>query len=102
MERFQTVRKEIALLGFIPNHRDYPHYPFTKEHLKTHLIFGWNIISLCIFAIYVADSPKEYMDSLYIITATGALFISYTTITFRMTKLFNFFGDIEKGIDERK
>lgn len=102
MECFQTIRKKIALLGFIPNHYDYPHYPYTREHLRTHSIFSWNMISLFIFAIHVADSAKEYMESLYIITATAALFTSYTTITLKMTKLFNFFDDIERNINERK
>lgn len=102
MERFQTIRREIALLGFIPDHQDYLHYPFTKRHLGAHLICSLNIISVCIFAVHVADSPKEYMDSLYIITATVAISVSYTTIAFKTTKLFTVFSDIEKGIAERK
>lgn len=102
MELFQTIRRKIALLGFVPNHYDYPYYPFTRKHLRTHLIFSCDFISFCIFAIHVADSPKEYMDSLYIITAATALLISYLTITIKMAKLFDFFTNIEEGIHERK
>lgn len=54
------------------------------------------------FAIHVAGSPKEYMDSLYIITATVAISVSYATITFKTTKLFAIFDVFEKSIDERK
>lgn len=102
MERFLTIRKEIALLGFIPNLHDYPHYPFTKRHLGAHLICSLNIASVCIFAIHVADSPKEYMDSLYMITGIVAISVSYATFTFKMTKLFAILSNIEKGIEERK
>lgn len=102
MERFQTIRREIALLGFIPDHRDYPHYPFTKKHLRTHLICSLEIISVCMFAVYVANSPKEYMYSLYNITAASAISVSYATITFKMTKLFAIFEVFEKTITERK
>lgn len=54
------------------------------------------------FAVHIADSPKEYMDSLYIMTATIAISISYTTVTFKMAKLFAIFEVFERTIAERK
>lgn len=102
MERFQTIRREIAFLGFIPDHHDYSHYPFTKQHLRTHLICSLDFISVCMFAVHIADSSKEYMDSLYIMTATIAISVSYTTVTFKMAKLFAIFEVFERTIAERK
>ena len=102
MTQFKTIREKIGFLGFISNHHDYSYYPFTEQHLRTHLKFCLTILSLCIFAIRVANTSKEYMDSAYIVTATSALFISYVTLTFKTIKLFKFFDSIENFTNERK
>lgn len=101
MKPFQTIQMNLAKLGVIAsNKNEYQHYPFNKQHLKITIFASLDLISDFIYAIHVADSLKEYMDSFFILVATGGVFISYTTITFGMTKLFDFLDKYEKAISQ--
>lgn len=45
-------------------------------------IFAVGTISIFIFAIHLADSPAETLDSIYILAVMLSIFVSYLTILF--------------------
>lgn len=89
MKLFQTIRENLASLGFIGS-------PFNKQHARIQSRLFLSLISTYTFAIHVANSPEELMDSFYIITEASAIFISYSITIFKMEDLFDFIDGCEK------
>lgn len=102
MKLFQTVQNNLKLLGYIRNHDGYRYYPFSLRHLKTTAAFVFGLISIFVYAIYSTNSSREYMDSFYLLTVSFSILISFTTTTFKMTKLFNYIDNCEKLCNESK
>lgn len=103
MKQFETIKKNLVPLGFDQNHvDDYCHYPLKGRHSTVQSVLISLLIMLFVFAFHIADSPKEYMDSFYVITVIMAIFISYTTAIYKMNNLFNFIDDCEKLYDDSK
>lgn len=97
MKMLNSIRKNSDEFGFIRTHDNDPCYPFNNQHLKITLTFTLGIISILLFGIEVAESPKEHMDSFLVEILTISIFISYTTtMIFQTSKLFAFFDSFEE------
>lgn len=94
MKLFQTVQKNLALLGFIRHYYGYRYY-FNRHNLRTAIILVFNMISIFIFAIYSADA-------FYILTVSFSIFVSHVSTIFKMKKLFDHFDKYDKVCDESK
>lgn len=57
------------------------------------------VISICIFLIHEADSPQEYMKSIYMITAAIGLLLSFASTVLIKQKLFLFINRLDAIID---
>lgn len=96
MELFQTVQKNLTLLGFHRNRSDCCNYSFNRRNFCAIVIYIVGITSIFTFAVHSAKSPEEYMDSFYILAVLFTIFISFLTTNLKMSKLFNFFDNCEK------
>lgn len=57
------------------------------------------VISICIFLIHKADSPQEYMKSIYMITAAIGILLSFASTVLIKQKLFLFINRLDAIID---
>lgn len=102
MKLFNSIQNDLARFGFNRNHDNNRYYPFNNQHFKITLTFNLGIISILLFGIEVADSPKEYMDSFFVEIMTVSLFMSYTSMIIQTSKLFAFFDNCERFVNECK
>lgn len=102
MTVFQAIQNNLRLLGYIQNHDGYRYYIFRRSHFIaiSITVFAIGIISLFTFAVYLANSPAEYMDSFYSLAILFTMFVSYINTISNMPKLFRFIDDCEKVCDE--
>lgn len=99
MKLFQTVQNYFRLVGYIRNHEGFRYYPFNLLLLGSNLAFIVRIASIFVFAIHFADTPREYMDSFYVLAVSSAIFITHLNTTLEINKLFAF---IDKSFFESK
>lgn len=102
MKIFQTVQRNLIPLGYVRDHAEY--YKLRRPHLVAiaTCVFTGGAISIFIFVIHLADSPAEYMDSLYMSAVLLSIFVSYLTTIWNMTKLFGFIDNLQKFCNESK
>lgn len=97
MKIFQTLQMHLAFIGYAPNLR-----PFNK---RQNWLFAKNFV--CITLIYVqllhvANSPNEYMDSIFMTVVATLVSISHISTTFQMKTLFIYIDEIEKLFNASK
>lgn len=103
MKLFRTVQKNFTSLGFVRyKNNDYNHYPFNRQHVKAQIRFILSLISMFAFPVHVANSPKEYMDSFFLIIMQCAIFVSYTVTICKMNQLFDFIDGCVELCNESK
>lgn len=102
MKLFNSIQNDLARFGFNRTFDNGRYYPFNNQHWKITLTFNLGIVSILLFGVEVADSPKEYMDSFFVEILTVAIYISYTTMIFQTPKLFGIFDSYEKFENECK
>lgn len=96
MKIYNSIQNDLAQYGFIQNNDQERYYPFSKRHLMNCIIAIISMISVLLFGIEVAESPKEYMDSFFGEIMLISIFISYTTMIFQTPRLFGNFNNCEK------
>lgn len=96
MQLFQTTRKHLAALGFIPKHSCHRHHHFNKQHFRNILIAILTIASEYVYIFREAGSIDRYMHSCFMATVIIAINISYVTLIFKTTEIYDFIGNFEK------
>lgn len=84
---FQTIRKNLALLGYGPN-RTGSKLALVRKHLYSFITSIFKIISFFVYMFRVAETASEFMFSLFWITATLYMFLCFTSTVFKTTALF--------------
>lgn len=101
MKLYYTIQQNFASVGFVQDHNgDHCHYALSRKHLAVQSILLLCIISMCAFAIHVADTLNEYVDTFYLMTVTSAIFTSYTATIFQTKNLLDFISTSQKLIND--
>lgn len=93
MKAFQQVRMNLASLGFRPNQS-----PFNKTQLWTYVKVFLSLLLLCLYLVREANTPKEYMDSIFMTAATFFILIGRVSTLLQNATIFDLIDSIEKVI----
>lgn len=95
MKYFQTIKKELTILYFLPNQTDSTTFELIQQHWSCFLKSILSIISLFAYLIYVANTASEFMYSMFLSTASIFIFMAFTFTVFKTSALFNFLDHYE-------
>lgn len=97
MRVLQVVQKSFDRMGFSPKRER-----FNQRALDI-LVMDITGTSLqWIFLFRVADSSQEYMESVYVVTATTCITLSFAHTIFITKKFFSIIGTLDELVNERK
>ena len=91
MKPFQTVKSKLSALGYCANKR-----PFNRIQLIFLLKSVLANISFGVYLFYVADAPKEFLDSIFMFTVGILILISDISTISKTTIIFEFIAYGEK------
>lgn len=94
LEIFQTVKQNLASIGFSANQS-----AFDKEQLLRGFEGFLGLSSLFIYLIHVANTPTEYMESIYMTIAGVGVLVSYLSMNINYTIIIDFIDEVEGVID---
>lgn len=97
MKIFQTIQTKFAVLGLKPNLR-----PF--NNLQKLILFEnfVQISSLCVYLFHVANTAKEYLESIHITATTILIVTSQVNLISQMATIFSFIDELEDVLNESK
>lgn len=97
MKILQFIQRVFALIGFDSNHS-----VWKIEHLVGFALTGLAIPSFFIFLFHVADTIKEFTDSIYITAVAITIFISFVNTILKKSKLTLLFNMLEENVNNSK
>lgn len=77
-------------------------HPFNAVQLTLIFEFVLNISFQFIFLVHVAQTPKEFLDVIYLNTQAALAFIAYLSIIFQAKTIFNSIDLLGKTVEERE
>lgn len=95
MKIFQENQKNWALGGFERNQT-----AFNSTVQWHNFLSIWFIIAILVYAIEIANTPRQYMDSMSMLIISILVLISRISAVLRMADLFDIIDDIEHIIGE--
>lgn len=96
MEIFETVKNNLASIGFVANQ-----HPLHAKQLVNVARGFLALILQCLYLAFEANTDKEYMDSIFM-TAVGIMIYSaHMSSIFKTASLFIFLDDLEHVVNER-
>lgn len=95
MKIFQISQKNLVFCGFIKNQS-----AFNKYQLWTIFKSIAYLVLQFLYLFRVANTPKQYMDSIFMTTAGILIVISHIGVASKTATLFNFIDDVEQAINE--
>lgn len=96
MKFLQIVQTRLFNSGVGPTQR-----PFNKIQLKIIFEALSPMILLCVYLIRVANTPKEYMNAIFMISAAICLFTGFISVIFQTANLSHYIDHFEKTIEKR-
>lgn len=93
----QEVQKSFDSIGFNPKLE-----PLNHKILGILCIVVPAVLSLWIFLVHEANSAHEYMDSIYVISTSCGIFLSFTSTILITKKLYFLFKVFDEFINEGK
>lgn len=97
MKLFEIVQRNLALMGYSPNQR-----PFTKKQIQIGVTKALCISLHGINLIYVANTPKEYMQSIFDTSVTVLVFISFISTILKMNIIFILIDKLQALVNDSK
>lgn len=98
---FQTVKKNLAILHFIPRHHD-SWLDLVHLHWSSFLRAILTLISFFAYLLCVAETVDEFMYSTYMSTATFLVSVVFSSTVFKTSTMFNFFSHAEEVLNKSK
>lgn len=97
MKILQTTQKNMEFGGLI---RDQS--AFNNTQLRTFFISAVFLTLQIVYPLHVANTPRQYLDSIFMTAAGYLIFISFMSIALKTTEVFNFIDDLEQRINDSK
>lgn len=86
---FQTIRKNMAAMGFTPNQQQNSHRKFSFRQTVCTVKYSIDILLIGVYVFCEADRTDEYMESIFAFTAGIAITIAFISIIWKNDQLFN-------------
>lgn len=86
---FQTIQKNLATMGFIPNQQQIRNLKSTSVQIIWVTSSSINSVFLCVYIACVASSMEEYTDSIFSLTVIVGIEIAFISIIHKNDQLFN-------------
>lgn len=97
MKVYGTVLKHLGSIGFRQNEPR-----FNKRQCEMHLKAVLNNLLICMQLFHVADTLKEYLDSVFAMTVSILIFISRASTAFKSATIFVFINGLEQIVNDSK
>lgn len=97
MQTLLEVQQNFNWIGLSPKLNQLNHVV-----LRILILNFLGVFSLWIYLIHVPDSPQEYMESIFVVTASTGISLSYTSTIFIRKKLYLFFNGVNVFYSESK
>lgn len=97
MKLFQETQKNMRFGGYERNRST-----FNSTHRMNIFSTVLFLISITVYALFVANTPKQYMDIILSLIPGSLIFISSLSITIQMKEMFDLIDNIERYINESK
>lgn len=95
MKLFQTTQNIMASVGVKKDQDAFDKIKFWMIMISSPLFLTLQIV----FVFHEADTPRQYMDSIFMTTTGILVFISTLSIVFRTKKIFDTIADTERLIN---
>lgn len=95
MKIFQTFEKNIKAGGFARDEG-----AFSSVQMQTIFKVIVSLILQSVYLLRVANTPRQYLDSIFMTIAGFLIAISYINFVFKTTELLNYIDDLEQTINE--
>lgn len=96
MKVFETFQKNAIFIGINANQLERSH-SFNTRSLQCFLVLGVLSIFSDIYFIRLANSFREYTQSVYITTMSNAVFLVFSIAIWQMEALFRFIDDVNQS-----
>lgn len=93
---FESIQSNMINLGFIPNQKN----PFNLQHLRGFIIGLLAIILHFVFFVHVANTIKQYMDSIFMTTVGIAILVSFVSSVLKTKEIFDLINGLEEVINK--
>lgn len=97
MKIFETVQKHLASIGYAVHQS-----PFNIQQLRIICMGIMTIFMQCVYLFCIANTTKEFMDSILMTTAGILVFISNLSTAHKTATIFIFIERISKVVNESK
>lgn len=94
MKIAQTVKRHLASMGYKVDQR-----PFHTEQLRLLFERLLTLILQLVHAIHVANTPRQYMETIFMIMVGTSLYISLVSTIVEMPTIFILIDDMEEVIN---
>lgn len=95
IKMFQNVQKHLALIGYRANQ-----HPLNNQQLIYGMKIIWTIIPQCAYLLYVDNTQKEFIVSIFMNITAILTFISFLSTVQKMTTMFCLIDKCEKVINK--
>lgn len=95
MKLFQSTQKSLAFGGFIKNQP-----AFNRTQLRMMFLSILFLGLQCIYLFHVANTPRQYMDSIFMTTVGILVFIAFVSSIFNTTAIFDLIYQFEETISK--
>lgn len=85
----QTVRNNMATMGFMPNQQQNNHRLFSSRQIFCIVKYSIDIILIGLYVFCELDRTEENMESIFAFTAGIGITIAFINISFNNDKLFS-------------
>lgn len=97
MKLFQEIRTYFEQNGFNPHRKGY-----NQCHVNGFLISSTAIVLSLVFLKNLAETVKEFTDSLYVVTAIVSMILCYANTIFKTTEIFAYFDQFDENVTTSK
>lgn len=95
MKFFQTIRKNLASMGFTPNEQQSNHRQLSAGQIFCIAKCSIDVVVQGVYIFREAEHIEDYMESICLVTVVGGVLIAYISIILKNDKLFNMFEAAE-------
>lgn len=95
MKIFESVKGNLASIKLVANER-----PFHRKQLSQMTQCALAIILLCLYLVHDASTPREHMKSILMVTIGICLQMTYLSLVFKTTTIYDFIDHYEQTVNE--
>lgn len=95
MNIFKTIQLNLAIFGYKKNLR-----PFNKRQNTFLSISFLSVLSITTYLFYVANTPEEYLDSIYLVCVGNLMIISHFSTILKTKTVFVLIDEVEEVINK--